>query len=169
MNTIKIYDREIKNKEFIAIESNKIINEFEKINGKYKNDKFIDKYKFRSFLKDYEINNLCQFSLKERSLIIKNFYKHFKMPFFDADFSNLDNNVHFIIDKTVPVILELDEIPKSDITKVIIEKLTLMINKHFSFKDDGEKTLIKQIGFRYIFENFLPELKLAPTNALFVK
>ena len=91
------------------------------------------------------------------------------MPFFDADFKNIENNTQYILQQTIPLILETEEIPKSNISKAISEKLDITINQYFSFKDKSEKSLIKQIAFRAIFENFLPELKEIPDNALFVK
>ena len=160
------YKLELKKKELITYESKKIILKFEKKNGK---SKFIEKYKFRSFLKEYEVNQMKHLNFNHRSLVIKKFYKYFKIPFFDADFTNLESNTQLILKKTFPLILNEDEIPKSEITKTISEKLDLTINEHFSFKNKEEKVLIKQVAFRTIFENFLPELKGSPNNAIFIK
>lgn len=161
--------KELEEKKLIEHESKKIILEFEKIVGKRIKSKFIDKYEFRTFLKDYEVNQIQHLNFEQRSIIVKKFYKHFGMPFFDADFKNLESNTQYILKLTVPLILGIDEIPKSEITSVISDKLDLTINENFSFKDKGERTLIKQVAFRAIFENFLPELRACPDNALFVK
>lgn len=163
------YSHELQEKKIVDYESKKMIEEFEKINGKQISSKFIDKYNFRAFLKDYEVNKIQHLTFEQRALTVKKFYKYFKMPFFDADFKNIENNTQFILQQTIPLILETDEIPKSEISRVISEKLDITINQHFSFKDKGEKALIKQIAFRAIFENFLPELRATPDNSLFVK
>jgi hypothetical protein len=163
------YSHELKEKKIVDYECKKMIEEFEKINGKQISSKFIDKYNFRTFLKDYEVNKIQHLSFEQRALTVKKFYKYFKVPFFDADFKNIENNTQHILQQTIPLILETEEIPKSNISKVISEKLDITINQYFSFKDKGEKALIKQIAFRAIFENFLPELRATPENALFVK
>lgn len=161
---------EIAEKKLLNFESKKMILEFEELIEKKKfKSKNIEKHQFRTFLKNYEVNQIQHLNFEQRSIIVKKFYKHFGMPFFDADFKNLESNTQFILQKTVPLILGMDEIPKSEITRVISDKLDLTINENFSFKDKGERTLIKQVAFRAIFENFLPELRACPDNALFVK
>lgn len=166
MNSYKL---ELKEKEIIEFEKKKMVEAFEIIIGKNKNLKQIDKYQFRSFLKDYELNKINHLTLEQRGLIVKNFYKHFKMPFFNADFKNLELNTKLIVNEAIPIILNKDEIPKSEITKAITTALDDVIEKNFSFKEKGEKILIKQVSFRNIFEHFLPELQAAPDNALFIK
>jgi hypothetical protein len=163
------FQLEFKEKQLIEFEKNKMISEFEKINGKSKNLKHIKKYDFRAFLKDYELNHINHLTLEQRSLIVKKFYKHFKMPFFNADFKNLEKNTQFILQETIPLILEIDEIPKCEITRTIIETLDYVIEKNLPSKGKSEKVLIKQVSFRNIFENFLPELIASPENALFIK
>ena len=164
MNT---YDFEFKQKKLIELEKDKMVFEFEKNVGK--KPKFIDRYKFRAFLTDWELKKLQHFSFEQKSLIVKSFYKYYQMPFFNADLKNLEKNCKFILDNTIPLILVIDEIPKSKISKTIFEKLDLTINEHLSFKDKEETSLIKQICFRNIFENFLHELKVTPTNTVFVR
>ena len=71
--------------------------------------KNIEKYQFRTFLKNYEVNQIQHLNFEQRSIIVKKFYKHFGMPFFDADFKNLESNTQFILQKTVPLILGIDK------------------------------------------------------------
>lgn len=168
MDTIQF---ELQEKELAEHEKNKMISEFEKFSKKIKKKNFKDykKYEYRAFLKEYELNHMGHLTLEQRSMIVKKFYKHYKLPFFNADFKNLEKNTQFVLQETIPLILEIDEIPKSKITKTIIETLDFVIEKHLSFKGKSEKELIKQVSFRNIFEKFLPELEATPDNALFIK
>lgn len=161
LNSIK------KNKEIINYELNLLNNKFKLQKLKINSDNF--KNELRGFLKEYEKNHLIKFSLKLRSLIIKKFYNYYNLPFFQADYDNLDKNIENVIDFCIPKLLNTDEIPKSKITHEILKNINISIKELFNFKSQSEKELIKQVSFRYIFENFIPYLKEAPNNALFIK
>ena len=60
------YSHELKEKKIVDYECKKMIEEFEKINGKQISSKFIDKYNFRTFLKDYEVNKIQHLSFEQR-------------------------------------------------------------------------------------------------------
>jgi hypothetical protein len=170
MDSFRVFEEEFQNRQIIESETTKMVNLFEEINvfsGK-KSKKFIDKHKFRSFLKNYEMKNLINFTLHQRSLIIQKFYKYFRVPFFEADFKNLDKNVKKVLNIVLPLIINIESIPKKDITFTINKNLDEVIEEIFREKDKEEKILMKQLGFRYLFESFLPELRASPENALFV-